>query len=439
MVRHVCFVSSVLLSLSSAWAQDRGTLAIDMEAGRHAFSVYGEADAVRMCGTSDCEPVASFSSCMAVAYSSAASGRAVWAWMEAANEGAATQGAMEECSTAGGPACGVVSVSCLDAQAVEEALELERVTRRRIQEGLETAGFTPGAPDGIFGPATRGAIRRWQASRGARATGYLNRVEVQALGSGASPVAVPRSAGSRIATGEDAPVATEAAQPKNSPSATVESHDAEDVGGGGLRRRPGEVFRDCDACPEMVVMEGGQFALGRYEVTMGEYRAFTTSTGGEERGRQYCLVHPNAFFRLTDRHPALCVSWNRAQEYVSWLSGMTGSTYRLPTEEEWEQASAGAPAGCYGRPGSDGPVVADRGPCPVGTHGSNAAGLSDMLGNVEEWTEDCWNGDCSIRVVRGDRWYSEMPPRPDYRQGRWANSRNDQRGFRVARTLGHRE
>ncbi len=46
------------------------------------------------------------------------------------------------------------------------------------------------------------------------------------------------------------------------------------------RRRPGDVFRDCAECPEMVVLPGGDLAMGRYEVTVGEYRAFVSSTGG---------------------------------------------------------------------------------------------------------------------------------------------------------------
>ena len=70
MVRLACVVVVVLLGVFPAAAQERGYLAIDEQGGRHAFSFRGEADAVNLCGTTACEVVASFSSCLGVAYSS---------------------------------------------------------------------------------------------------------------------------------------------------------------------------------------------------------------------------------------------------------------------------------------------------------------------------------------------------------------------------------
>ena len=131
--------------------------------------------------------------------------------------------------------------------AVEEALGLDRAARRVIQEGLAASGFDAGAADGLFGPGTRRALREWQSSRGVRATGYLD----------ASSLAALRTAG------EDAARVAARRQAES---------EAE-------RRRPGGVFRDCDDCPEMVVMAGGNLALGRYEVTVQEYRAFVSATG----------------------------------------------------------------------------------------------------------------------------------------------------------------
>ena len=105
------------------------------------------------------------------------------------------------------------------------------------------------------------------------------------------------------------------------------------VAGDDAPRRAWDVFRDCAECPEMVVMAGGGLALGRYEVTVGEYRAFVSSTGGtgDDRWRD------DAWFPQTDRHPVVYVSWDDAQAYVSWLSRTTGASYRLPTDSEWER------------------------------------------------------------------------------------------------------
>ncbi|MEP7200320.1 MAG: SUMF1/EgtB/PvdO family nonheme iron enzyme, partial [Chloroflexota bacterium] len=87
---------------------------------------------------------------------------------------------------------------------------------------------------------------------------------------------------------------------------------------------------------------------------------------------------------------------------------------------------------------------------PVGSYRANSFGLYDMLGNVEEWTQDCWNpnyggaptdgrawtsGDCSLRAVRGGSW-DDAPVglRAAYRVGSPTVIRVYRRGFRVART-----
>ena len=203
------------------------------------------------------------------------------------------------------------------------------------------------------------------------------------------------------------------------------------------RRRSGDVFRDCAECPEMVVLVGGGLAMGRYEVTVGEYRAFATATGGGAGGGCVTFGDGDSWrdpgFPQTDRHPVACVSWEDAQEYVAWLSRRTSATYRLPTEAEWERAAAGSQPGCdwLGREGR-----AD-GTCPVGSHGSNAAGLSDMVGNLWEWTSGCWEGDCGRRVFRGGSWANTGAEvlRPGARNRSTAGDRGSLLGFRVSRTL----
>ena len=69
-----------------------------------------------------------------------------------------------------------VAAAAQEPSALEASLDLDRPTRRLIQQGLRNEGFDPGAPDGLFGPRTRGAIRRWQEARGEPATGYLHGV-----------------------------------------------------------------------------------------------------------------------------------------------------------------------------------------------------------------------------------------------------------------------
>ena len=155
---------------------------------------------------------------------------------------------------------------------------------------------------------------------------------------------------------------------------------------------------------------------------------------------------------------------------------MTGKPYRLLTEAEWEYAArAGATTARYW--GDDGnmacgyangadltakaqvPIAGnwanancdDRAAytAPVGSYRANAFGLHDMLGNVGEWTQDCWNGnysgaptdgsawaagDCALRAVRGGSW-DDAPQglRAAYRVGSPTIIRVYGRGFRVAR------
>ena len=77
---------------------------------------------------------------------------------------------------------------------VEEAW-LDQSARRRVQRRLRDEGFDPGAPDGLFGPRTRAAIRDWQRSRGASQTGYLNGAQAAELTDSAEPPAAASNGG----------------------------------------------------------------------------------------------------------------------------------------------------------------------------------------------------------------------------------------------------
>ena len=249
-------------------------------------------------------------------------------------------------------------------------------------------------------------------------------------------------------------------------------------------------------------VEVSSFALGRYEVKREEYATFAAATGRDVRGGCWILgVEDNESGGRSTRwsldagaswrepgvaqgasHPVTCVSWQDAKEYVAWLRRETGFPYRLASEAEWEYAArAGTTARWYwgnesgvrcdyanGQDATYKRYLGERfggnwnapddctddagGTASVGGYGANDFRLFDMLGNVWEWTEDCWHGnyrgaprdgtawtsggDCSRRVLRGGSW-STIPRflRSAARNGFTTGTRDDNAGFRVARTL----
>ena len=221
----------------------------------------------------------------------------------------------------------------------------------------------------------------------------------------------------------------------------VQASKLEEAAGGS--QRVGEVFRDCPGCPEMVVVPGGQFgrpfAVGVYEVTFGEWDACVS--GGGCGG-----YRPDDEGWGRGRRPVMNVNWEDAKAYVRWLSEKTGEDYRLLSEAEWEYVARAGTTTAYWW-GND--VGRNRANCdgcgsrwdvrqtaPVGSFSANPFGLHDVHGNVWEWVEDCWEGDCGRRVLRGGSWVN-IPGdlRSAYRGGYTTGNRNDVNGFRVARTL----
>ena len=164
-----------------------GALAVDERQGdQYGWAVdYETAGAAQSaalgeCGAG-CSVVLTFERCAAYAADQDADSTAV-GWAESySSAAAAQQTALGECSSRGGGSGCIARVWGCNSPAVEEGLGLDRAARREIQEGLQAAGFDPGGADGMFGPRTRAAIRRWQSSRGARATGYLDGASVASL------------------------------------------------------------------------------------------------------------------------------------------------------------------------------------------------------------------------------------------------------------------
>ena len=186
--------------------------------------------------------------------------------------------------------------------------------------------------------------------------------------------------------------------------------------------KPGDVFRDCPDCAEMVVIPAGSFemgsnsdyegpvhrvsiarpfAIGRFEVTFDEWDNCVNAGGCTYRGRDQGWGRGN--------RPVIDVSWLDAKAFATWLSRKTGQSYRLPTEAEWEYAARGGTKSAFwwgntagsGRANCDdcGTDAAKR-TSPVGSYKPNPFGLYDTAGNAAEWVEDCWNNDYQRRAAR---------------------------------------
>ena len=288
-------------------------------------------------------------------------------------------------------------------------------------------------------------------------------------------------------------------------------------------------FRDCADCPQMVRLPGGTFqmgdasgdgeadekkpvyaasgggegdnkpahsvtlgafAIGKYEVTRGEYAAFTRDSGRAIGGDCYALDSAGLWekqatttwqspgFSQSERDPVACISWEDAKAYVAWLSQKTGHRYRLLSESEWEYAARGGSTSKFwwGGGGNDHCGYAnardqtvkqkfsgwtdwtEASSCndghlytaPVGSYRPNGFGLFDMAGNVWEWAEDCYAATYNLQPRNGAAYTSEACSSRVFRGGAWDNipaglgsayrrrirptGRFDAGGFRVAMT-----
>lgn len=257
-----------------------------------------------------------------------------------------------------------------------------------------------------------------------------------------------------------------------------------------LTLRPGKRFRDCDVCPDLVVLAAGSFwqgaedesptalanekpqrkvvlerdfAIGIHEVTLAQWDACVAAGACEQTA-------DNGWGR--GARPVIMVTWNDAQSYVEWLSRQTGEKYRLPSESEWEYAARASETDEW--PQADPAYICSLGniagsetgfrwahqacadpfaleTAPVGSFPANSFGIHDSIGNVAEWTLDCMSlsyhdapadgstnnrGLCNSRVTRGGSWFSgARESRLTARFNLKAGDRNDFTGFRVVREL----
>ena len=107
-----------------------------------------------------------------------------------------------------------------------------------------------------------------------------------------------------------------------------------------------------DEGPQRRVTIARPFAVGKYEVTRGEFARFAAATGHSTANSCYVywsrgnsweprsgLGWRNPGFDQTDRDLVICVNWNDAKAYAAWLSRRTGKRCRLLSEAEWEYAA----------------------------------------------------------------------------------------------------
>lgn len=220
-----------------------------------------------------------------------------------------------------------------------------------------------------------------------------------------------------------------------------------------------------DEKPQHIVTVSS-FEIGKYEVTVGQFKKFIEATGyltdaetnagihkgcfgdggGVDFGQKEGLAWRNPGYTQSDNHPVVCISLNDAHAYIHWLNKETGSNYSLPSEAQWEYAArsgsttdyhfgnskselclyanvydeVGKDVNSYGwrnAPCNDGEAKSSR----VGQYKASPFGVYDMHGNVWEWVDDCWksgyhdapsNGtvyrsdECEHRVTRGGSWYN---------------------------------
>jgi len=215
------------------------------------------------------------------------------------------------------------------------------------------------------------------------------------------------------------------------------------------------------------VVDLDAFYIGKFETTNAQWKKFREDPGYDDakfwpegrvapKDQVPYWTQANNHGGATpdsDDYPVLGVNWDSATAYTNWLSAKTGKKYRLPTEAEWEYAARAGTHTAYpwGDEWDSSRANGNRNngrTMPVCQYPPNGFGLCDMIGNVWQWTTDCYHdtyagapgdgsawtsGDCSRRVIRGGSWCnSPAALRVSRRYGDVAAYRNVCVGFRLA-------
>ena len=369
------------------------------------------------------------------------------------------------------------------ADEIEVAL-LETVTGSNIRNApAATAGWVAAVPGGAQLKLVRKAEGKdwYEIETSDGKTGFISgrlvrpiedQTEVEpAPASSEEPASPAMDAIMPLARPVPAAPPDEAAEPDDAASTEVAALDLDSP----ERITALSAFTDCESCPVMVALPEGRFrmgsadgdrteqpvrevaigqafALGKYEVTIAEWRACA------EAGACRKIDDPQPD---DDTRPMQNVSWSDAESFAAWLRETTGQPYRLPTEAEWEYGARGGESTRFwwgddyreGRANCAecGGDWDRRRPSSIGAFDANPFGLHDMNGGVSEWVADCWishyrdaptdasarsSGNCSQRVLRGGSWRSKPPDITSSSRFHYdAQVRYYTNGFRVARDI----
>ncbi len=348
----------------------------------------------------------------------------------------------------GGIAEGAVEIDVMDA--AEAAAQLAEATiweRVRTTDRIEDLDlFTRLYPNSRFGPA---AAQR--------------RVELAKTAQPAPP---------RVVAAEPPPLPAPAA-PSSPPAQELAFAQPPAPTRGMAPAAPDEPgFRDCSNCPVMLNIPGGSFIMGlgardssalpahkvtvrpfalqQSPVTVADWKACEADGG--------CGAPPRMAV-AEDAAPLYNASWDDAQQYIAWLSKVSGRPYRLPSEAEWEYAARAGTTTRFSWGEQVGVGLANcadcgstqdpHAPAPAQRFKPNPFGLLGMAGGVSQWVQDCWfptyagapaDGSaheargCQQRVIRGGSFRSTHDDITPVARNRYdAPVRYFTNGFRVAR------
>ncbi len=204
-------------------------------------------------------------------------------------------------------------------------------------------------------------------------------------------------------------------------------------------------FRDCDSCPELIPLPTGtlamgsnadpsekpihkvtvsRFAVGLLPVTVAEWRLCVAAKG--------CSFDPGG----DPGTPVHNLSWDDAQQYLDWLSRLTGHRYRMLSEAEWEYAARANAKTRYWwgdqfRPDMTSCRSCDAQTSPdppkAGLFPPNPFGLRDVTGSVSQWVGDCWHKNFKGAPTNGSAWEAPRCAQRVLRGGSWASTPGDLR------------